>query len=393
MRPGWEGWGSLQRTGLGLVRGGAALLLLLAIPSRLSPQAAGVGIQVQHYSFGDPGAVGIEGYTLTTAPFAVSVPVGSWFTFEASSATAKGVAKAPSGEEVQLSGLTDTQIGISVPVGRDRAIVTFGATLPTGQTTLTLEEAAVAGIVAAELLPFAITTWGAGGGGGADLALAFAGGGWGFGVSGGYRTGREFEPLEAGEFSFRPGDQIRFRVAVDREVGEAGTLSLLVGAQRFGEDQLEGTNLFRAGTRVEGLVSYAFPLGLRGSALLYGSVLHRGAGTLLLRESALEGARSAPTQDLFMGGGSFRLPAGRQVVFLPEAQMRVFRAEDGVSQGWIGTVGTGAELRVAGRSLGPRMVLAPSIRIRFGGVTVQEEATTGISGWEVGLAIRGETGR
>jgi hypothetical protein len=337
--------------------------------------------------------VGIEGYTLTTTPFAVSVPVGSWFTFEASGAVAKGVAKATSGEEVQLSGLTDTQIGISVPVGRDRAVLTFGATLPTGQTTLTLEEAAVAGVVAAELLPFSITTWGAGGGGGADLALAVAGEGWGFGISGGYQAGREFEPLEAGEFAFRPGDQIRFRVAVDREVGEAGTLSLLVGTQRFGDDQLDGNNLFRAGTRVEGLISYAFPLGLRGSALLYGSVLHRGAGTLLLQESALEGAQSAPTQDLFMGGGSFRLPAGRRAIFLPEAQMRVFRTEDGVSQGWMVTVGTGLELRVAGRSLGRRMVLAPSLRFRYGDVTVREEATSSILGWELGVALRGESGR
>ena len=71
----------------------------------------------------------------------------------------------------------------------------------------------LAGVVAAELLPFAVTNWGSGGSAGGDLALAFQGGGWGLGISGGYRAASEYEPYVGETFAYRPGNQLRFRLA------------------------------------------------------------------------------------------------------------------------------------------------------------------------------------
>jgi hypothetical protein len=366
------------------------VLAALLLPSAAVAQAAG-GAVLQSYRFGAPDAAGLREFTLLTLPFSAAVPVAGPLGLQVGGAFAEGRATGLEGAEATLSGLTDTELGFTLALGSDRAVITAGATLPTGKSTQTLEEASVAGVMAAELLPFAVSTWGSGGGAGGDLALAFQAGRVGIGVAGGYQVAREFEPLEAHSFAYRPGDELHARVAVDAEVGEAGTFSVLVGLQRFGEDHLAGNNLFRSGSRVEGVVSYAFAYGLRSSALVYGGVYHRSKGAVLAEESALEGVAASPAQQLLTGGASLRVPWGSRAVLLPEVDLRVFRSEDGVGQGWVGTAGASLDLRLAGRSFGRRLVVAPMARFRMGHVVVREGAESGLSGWEAGLMIRVES--
>ena len=376
-----------------LAIGTVAVTLALATPGAASSQAAGGGALLQSYSFTQADVIGLQDFTLLTAPFALSIPVTSFLSLQASGAYAQGEATGPEGAKATLSGLTDTEVGIAVALGRDRAVLTAGAALPTGQSTQTLEEAAVAGVVAAELLPFAVTNWGSGGGAGGDLALAFQGGGWGLGISGGYRAASEYEPYVGETFAYRPGNQLRFRLALDRDVGESGTISVLVGLQRFTEDQLGGNNLFRSGNRMEGVVSYAFALGLQSSALLYGGVYHRANGALLLEESTLEGANDSPSQQLFMGGANLRIPAGRRAALLPDIDVRVFRSEDGVGQGWVTSAGASLDLHIAGRRFGRRLMLSPTARYRFGHVVVREGSESDLTGWEAGVTLSVEVGR
>lgn len=387
---------ALRPARLGLARLGLAALGLSALglsPGALHGQSAGAGAAVQYYSFLDAEAAGLESFVLVTTPFAVGIPVAGLFALDVSGAYAQGIATGPEGTEARLSGPTDTELGFSVLLGDDRVVFSSSLTLPTGQDIETLEEATVAAVVAAELLPFSIATWGAGGGAGGDVALAFQAGEWGIGIGGGYWAAKEFVPTSDVTYAYRPGDQLQARVALDRDVGESGTFSLILGLQRFGEDELDGTNLFRSGNRLEGMASYAFALGLRGSALLYGGVYHREQGVLLLEASLLDGATDSPSQQLFMGGASLLIPASPRVSIMPDVSMRVFRSGDGVGQGWLATAGSSFEIRVAGHSFGRNVVLSPSAKLRLGRVIVREDSESGIVGWEAGITLRVGAGR
>jgi hypothetical protein len=356
-------------------------------------QGIGGGGLLQSYTFDDAEAAGLSEFRLMSAPFAVVLPIGDRLSLLASGAFAEGRATGTDGSQATLSGLTDTEVGVAFALGPDRVVLTAGAALPTGQSTHSLEEAAVAGVVAAELLPFAVTNWGSGGGVGGDMAVAFQSGAWGIGLAGGYRAASEYEPLTGETFAYRPGNQIRARVALDRDVGTSSTFSILVGVQQFTEDQMRGSNLFQSGNRLEGMMSYAFPIGLRSSALLYGGAYHRAQGALLLDESALDGAGDSPSQQLFTGGLDLRIPLGRKATFLPGTEMRAFRSADGIGQGWIGTAGATLELIIAGRRFGPRTVLSSSARFRMGHVIIDEDSESNLMGWEAGITLRVETGR
>ena len=198
---------------------GVLVALVGAAPQSVAAQAVGGGGLLQSYRFDDANAAGLSEYTLLSTPFAVSLPIGGRVSIQAAGAFADARALGPDGSEATLSGLTDTEVGIALALGPDRVVLTAGAALPTGQSTHSLTEAAVAGVVAAELLPFAVTNWGSGGGAGGDVAVAFQSGAWGIGFAGGYRASNEYEPLTGETFAYRPGNQLRVRLALDRDVG------------------------------------------------------------------------------------------------------------------------------------------------------------------------------
>ncbi len=375
-------------------RAAALSLALLAAPTApLAGQAAGGGVLLQRYTFADAQAAGLSTFTLRTAPWAVSLPLGGRLSVVASGAWAEGEATGAEGARATLSGFTDTEVGVALALGQDRMVLTASASLPTGHSTLTLPEAAVAGVVAAELLPFAVTSWGSGGGMGGDVAVAVQAGAWGLGVVAGYRAGNSFEPLADESFTYRPGDQARVRLALDRDVGTSGTFSIIVGMQRFSEDELGGANLFRSGDRFEALAGYTFALGLKSSAQIYAGAYHRAAGSVLTTEPTLDGATDSPSQQLFTGGVDLRIPVGRRVTFLPTTEARVFRTADGVGQGWLASGGATLEIILAGRRFGRRLVLAPSGAYRRGHIIVQEGSESDLTGWEAGLTLRVEDRR
>jgi len=381
------------RVGSWLTLGAAVVVVLCSTPSSSGAQTVGAGGVLQSYRFADADAAGLESIQLITMPFAVAVPIGSLLSLQASGAYAIGTATAPNGEQVKLTGPTDTHIGLSVGVGLDWLVVTVRASLPTGASTYTAGESLVASVVAAELLPFAISTWGSGGSVGATVAVVTQAGGWGVGFAGGYNVASEYEPLQDQQLGYRPGDQLQARLALDHDVGGSGTLSILLGFQNFGNDQIGGGDLFRSGNRLEGTFTYAFAVGRRSSALLFGGVSHRANGSLLDPSSSLGAATDSPAQQLFRFGTNVRLPIGRRAALLPTLEARVFRAEDGASQGWMTTAGASLDVRIAGGPSGQRLVLAPSARMRLGRVIVSEGLETGVTGWEAGLTLRAVLGR
>lgn len=355
-----------------------SLVLLPLAGSAATAQQGGValggGVDFQSYAFSHADQVGIKSVSLLSVPLGVSLPLGR-LRLTVGSAWARGHLTRSDGTSATLAGMTDTQLALSLGLG-DLTLSAFGL-VPTGVSRLNQDQADVAGKVAAELLPFPLSNWGTGGGVGLGSNVDHRFGATSLGIGGAYIVGRAYDALDAADFSYRPGNELRLRAVLATRVGTASDFGLQLTVQKSADDRLNGQNLFRSGTRVEGLASYSLPLGDRGSALLYGGALHRSAGTFLTLSVP------AAAQDLFLAGANLRLPLGRAVL-VPIADFRLFRSADALGQGWVSGAGAGLELPLG--SGGARLV--PTVRGRFGGYQVQPGETSRLTGLDLGLMLR-----
>jgi hypothetical protein len=357
-------------------------LLCLATFCAVQPVVAqGDGVQIggggvaEGFAFQTPGAVGMQSIALYTAPFAARYT--GPFIVELSGAYAFGTLLDTDGKRSSISGLTDTSLRMALPLAGEHITLATTVYLPTGNATQTLQEATVAGVIAADLLPFRITNWGSGGGFDASATLAFPVGGFGVGARFGYSAAREFEPLENGPtvFSYQPGDLKYVRIALDRTIGASAKASVSASMQQFDDDAFNGANLYRSGDRWEILGSLDLAAGDRASASLYGGLLHRS------RSAFLNGTGQIADQDLIVAGAGLRIPLER-ALYLPSADLRIFRSADGLGQGYM--VGLGTAMEFPFRSA----LLIPTMRGRIGRIVVNDQNRSGFIGAEAGFALR-----
>jgi hypothetical protein len=353
-----------------------AALLAPGASAQVPAWTAGAGAVFESYSFGDAAAAGLDGVTLITVPFAVELRPATWLVVDASGAFASGTLTRTDGSEATLSGPTDTAVRLSLPFGQDRVTLAATVLVPTGKSTYTPEEAEVAGIIAADLLPFRVTNWGSGGALDVSTAVAVPLGALNVGARVGYQMGREFDLLEGEEIAYQPGDQLYVRVGADGSVGD-GRAAAQVTVQRFGDDRVNAQNLYQSGNRIQGHASYQFPAGRRGSAVAYVGGLHREDGVFL------DGSGETPAQTLFFLGGGLRQPF-RYGIMTPTVDLRLLRSDDGVGQGYVTGVGTSLELPLGEGAL----VFLPTARVRFGHLQVQSGTESGITGFELGASLR-----
>jgi hypothetical protein len=342
---------------------------------------AGAGAYFETYNFADATAAGTRSVSLLTTPFAAALRPANWLHVDASGAFATARAVRADGGESTISGLTDTAVQLSVPVVQNR--VTLAATLlaPTGRTRYSLEEAQVAGIIAADLIPFRISNWGSGGALDLSTSVAASTGGLNLGARVGYQVGREFDLLDEGDFMYRPGDQLYGRIAADGNIGVA-RLAAQLTVYQFGEDAVNDRNLYRSGNRVQGLVSYSAPFGQRGRAQVYAGGQQRQRGVFL------DGTGDTPSQTLVMLGAGMRQPIASGVL-LPSVDVRLLRSADGIGQGYIGGVGASYEMPLSGGAA----TLLPTARLRYGNLLIRDGVETGITGFELGAVARFGTRR
>src|SRR5690606_15639492 len=109
------------------------------------PLAGAVGVTYDTYRVGAAATAGIPSRSLFTMPLGVRAPVFGRAQLEASGAYARGELVAPGGESVAISGLTDTELRLRVPLVDETVVAQAIAVLPTGKATLDLAEATVAG--------------------------------------------------------------------------------------------------------------------------------------------------------------------------------------------------------------------------------------------------------
>lgn len=354
----------------------AATLVLLGGGSAQGQQFTGVaGGYFETYEFLDPEVLGIQRVSLVTVPIGVQAPIIERVSVELRSAFAYGSMRRSDGSEVSLSGATDSEVRANFAVIPEMLTISAAALLPTGSSRHSAEESELAGLMAADLLPFRISNWGSGGGAGLISTFTMPIGEFGVGLSAGYTMGREFEPVAEDELAYRPGDEFRVRLALDRNFGASAKATLLVGAQTYQQDELRGASIFEPGDRFEALASFAFRAGNQSTGVAYGGIQHRGEGRLV------EQGFVTPAQDLINAGVGFRLPRGTSTL-MPAAELRIFRRADGTGQGHLGVVGFSAEVPAGS------VVVIPSLRGRFGQALLWDGAESSVRGAELGVGLR-----
>lgn len=349
----------------------------LPAASQVSSPTVGAALSYQGYSFDAANAFGVDKLALASLHFTAATPLVERLSLNVRGAWAKGTLTREDGTTLDISGLTDTQLSLTFTP--NEFVNVSGIFLaPTGKDTQTLEESIVAGSMASDLFPFKVTNWGSGGGMGANASVAHPLGAVGVGLAVAVIAGREFSPLGSGEFAYRPGTLLRIVGAVDGTVGEASKASLRLTFHRYGQDEINGVNLFQSGNRFQALASLAFPMGSGASGIAYGGMTHRQKSTLL---EGVPFAQEFPPENLFLLGGGLRWPVGGHVL-QPDAELRVLRRSDSVGQGLDLGIGASYEIR-SGRS-----TFAPSARIHVGQLEVQQGSKGSLFGFEVGLSAR-----
>ena len=366
-------------------RATAALLALVTLTAALlatsAPAAAqvdlgfGAGAAFERYDFSDAELAGIESLSLLSFPFVGRADLTPRLRLDLNGAYAIGTLSRPGEEESSVSGPTDTELRLSYAFGADRVVVSLVALLPTGLATLSTEEADVAGAVAADVLPFRISNWGTGGGLGASTAFAVPVGAFAVGLSLGYVVTREYEPRDADPFTYRPGDQLHVRAAIDRSFGAAGKASLQLVYQHYQNDELDGANLYQSGDRLQATGSYAFAAGPRAAGIVYLGYLRRSEGEF----SGI--TRIVPAQDLVFTGGGFRVPFG-SILLAPSLDLRLVSRADGAEEGYTAAFGVAAEMAAGS------VLLVPSLRGRVGNVVLSEGVESGFTGFDIGFGVR-----
>lgn len=354
----------------------ATLLPASSAHAQLGEFAATAGASAEAFRFTNPEEIGIRELRLLTAPIGAAVDVGI-ARVDLSSAFAHGEITRPDGSRARLTGPTDTRVALTVPLAGRSVSLTAFALLPTGSTLEGAGEADVAGVVAADLLPLSITHWGAGGGAGVAASVRRPVGSATVFAGASYLLSGEHDASEdAGLVRYRAGDQIGARVGLESRVGRGGELSVEVGFQHLADDQLAGTNLYRPGSRVQAIGSYAFLLGRESSGVLYAGGQYRQRGAALL-----EITRDSPAQALALAGAGFRFPLVGSTMLLPTVHARALRSADGVGQGFLGGGGLAIEI-----NHGP-LRIEPALRAHVGRVLMSGDRTSGLLGVNGGLSV------
>ncbi len=363
----------------------AALCLLL--PSLLSGQtttpAFGTGVQFQRFSFSE--ALGADAASLTMIPVAFALPVGDRFGLDLYSAYANGSVD-KGGMSYGLQGLVDTRLRARLQVA-PWAVFTAMVNLPTGKSSHDAEEAVVASVLSTDILGFREANWGTGTAVTTGVVTARQAGDWGIGLGVSYRFSNGFEPSTENNLVFEPGNEIRVRFGLDRNVGEDGKFTAGATFQNFSEDQYAGRNLFQAGNRFRFDASYAFRSG-RSTWALYGVNVWREAGDAFLDLVNPQGTVVGDTtvvvgsQNLLILGVNGSTPVGTLRI-RPSLDFRYQTREEGNGEGWI--VGAGADVPL--RLLGA-YDLFPRGKFLLGSLKAVSGASESLWGLELGLTFR-----
>jgi len=367
----------------------APVVAALALVAPLSAQTHTVAVETNFtgYDF-DPG-LGPQVANLLIVPVAYRLQWNDQLSFDLYGAYARGAVQ-QEGFSYKLNGPVDTRVKASYRVS-EWAALSLTANIPTGNGRHDGEESVVASVLSSDLLGFQESNWGQGFGLTTGIATATQVGEWGVGLGASYRVANEYQPVADSALGFQPGNELRLRLGVDRNVGETGTLTAGLTYQNFQDDQVEGRNLFQAGTRVLVDGSYAFRAG-GNTWTVFAADIWRENGDLFLDiidgNGAVVGDTTLVTakQNLVMAGVTGSLPVGSRFRVRPTVDVRIQSREESdgntAGSGTIFGIGADLPLRVFGYDFFPKA------RFLTGRIEDQNGDNVSLIGAELSATIR-----
>lgn len=372
-----------------VLRAGAALSVAgtLSVSALAAQATVGIGYDYMGYTFDE--GLGADAAQLMMMPLAIRLPVSNSLSLDIYSAWAQGQVERDN-TKFTLQGVTDTRVKASVQV-TPWALVSFGASLPTGNGEHDSQEAIVASVLSTDLFGFREATLGSGFALTSSVATAARIGGWGVGVAGAYSVRDEFSPSSEVALQYQPGNETRVRVGLDRNIG---TSTFTAGAtfRRYDTDQANGRNLFQAGNRLRFDMTYAFRAGA-GVWTLYATDLIRENGDLTLSIVNDVGAQVGDTlvrtakQNLAVAGVVGTIGLGGGFVFRPHIDFKYQTREEinGSTEGsgWMLSAGGDFPIRVFGG-----YDFFPKARFRYGAIEDPTGASINVMGAEFTGTLR-----
>lgn len=149
----------------------------------------------------------------------------------------------------RLTAFTDTRISTALILGEERVLLNFGASVPSGHTSLKPNEILVAQQITSHALAMPTSYFGGGVELNASLAAATEIGAWVLGGSFGGIYKGSFTPT-LGATKYLPGPEISVSLGFDRPLGEQHRLFGDVGYTWYAADKLAGTKVFQADGKI-----------------------------------------------------------------------------------------------------------------------------------------------
>lgn len=346
----------------------ALLAAFCLLPAALLAQEPGrarvvTGVEMYNIKF-ETGSGSSTTIRELVAPLGFSLPVGQRLNFELGTYFVN-VEMDNGTSTTTISGLTDVIMRAAYQLKPDVATLTFSVTAPTGQTQFTDQQLSIAGNVSSDLIPFPVTTFGAGFSATTGLAVAVPAGSWAIGLAGAYRYSGEYSPKQTNpDTSLTPGSEFRLRLGADRLIGQ-GRFSVGVTYSSFTQDEF-GAARSTPGPRIISQLGWGFPIG-NSSLSLYAWNVYRAEG-----DSVPPLPRIQENTFAFGTVGAFRL-GGNLLRPSLEFRMQTSRINGTDSDGNL--IGAGLKYQI---QAGRRMTIVPGVRADVG--TSQNVDFTGISG-------------
>lgn len=365
------------------------LAVALALALTATPLTAqnrntfGMGAHFQGYDF--TGGVGADAADLIVFPVAYRFRFSERLNTDVYTAWARGTVE-HGGQTATLSGFVDTRVRANYQFA-PWAVLTLGVNVPTGHSSQTPEEAVVAAVLSGDLLGFRAASWGTALGVTTGVATAYRLGEWGVALGGSYRMSGDFEPGADTSVVFEPGNELRLRVGLDRNVGETGKFTAGFTFHDFTADRFGGRNLFQAGRRMRLDLRYAFRYG-GGTWTAFVTDIWREEGDRFLQLVDESGATlgdsvtATGSQNLIIAGlaGSEVLSGSLRI--RPMLELRVQDRKEGPGSGVLVGFGGDVPVRLFGGEFLPRL------RLMVGSIETATGADKGVVGAELGTTIR-----
>lgn len=221
-----------------------------------------------------------------------------------------------------VEGFTDTHVQVAYAAVPGIAVVSLGASLPTGESRVDPSDLDVVQSIAQNFLPFPISSYGTGVGVTGAVALAQRAGAWNLGLAASARYVGRYTPLLGVDADYAPGVETRLRVATRRPLGERSAVQAGFTFSTFGTDEFtvpamtSASFAYRPGNRFVGELEVSHQMARSTLALGVWGFVRRG-GTF----DTAGGAE--PDEAIFHASGRWRMLFSDALTLEPGLDVRI----------------------------------------------------------------------